>query len=82
MRVLSNFKSLRQEDASRKDYMKQLKSDLGSYYGYNEFLIGVLTEVYVYCRFFFSLYLSCLYYYSNSKFLCTDVSGHGTCRTP
>lgn len=53
MRVLSNFKSLRQEGASRKDYMQQLKLDLGSYYGYNEFLIGVLTEVYVYCSFFY-----------------------------
>ncbi|XP_059653320.1 26S rRNA (cytosine-C(5))-methyltransferase NOP2B isoform X2 [Cornus florida] len=46
VRVLSNFKSLRQEGATRKNYMERLQMDLGSYYGYNEFLIGVLLEMF------------------------------------
>ncbi|MQM22037.1 hypothetical protein Taro_055084 [Colocasia esculenta] len=46
MRVLSNFQTLRQEGASRKDYIEQLKRDLQSFYGYNEFLIGVLVEMF------------------------------------
>ncbi|KAK4779437.1 hypothetical protein SAY86_006965 [Trapa natans] len=44
--VLSNFKSLKQEGATRKNYVEQLKKDLASYYGYNEFLIGVLVEMF------------------------------------
>ncbi|CAH2077863.1 unnamed protein product [Thlaspi arvense] len=46
VRVLSNFKDLRPEGAKRKDFIEQLKADLRSYYGYNEFLIGTLVEMF------------------------------------
>ncbi|KAL2945039.1 hypothetical protein RDABS01_033386 [Bienertia sinuspersici] len=45
-RVLSKFTFLKQEGASRKDYIEQLMIDLSSYYGYNEFLIGMLMEMF------------------------------------
>ncbi|KAK8941916.1 hypothetical protein KSP40_PGU000826 [Platanthera guangdongensis] len=46
VRVLTNFKSLRQENASRKDYLEQLKADLCSYYEYNDYLISSFMEIF------------------------------------
>ncbi|MCL7032708.1 hypothetical protein MKW94_018778 [Papaver nudicaule] len=59
VRFLSKFKDLRQEEGqswkkslskaegpSRKDLVAQLQLDLCAYYGYNEFLMGVLVEMF------------------------------------
>ncbi|KAL1188409.1 25S rRNA (cytosine-C(5))-methyltransferase NOP2A [Cardamine amara subsp. amara] len=46
VRALKNFNASRPKGATRKDCVEQLKADLGSYYGYNSFLIGSLIELF------------------------------------
>ena len=44
--VLCNFKSLRQPGRSRSEYLRVLERDLMAYYGYNEFLMKKLMELF------------------------------------
>ncbi|KAJ6238249.1 28s rRNA (cytosine(4447)-c(5))-methyltransferase-related [Anaeramoeba flamelloides] len=43
--ILLNFNILRKKGVPRKDYVTQLKYDLGMYYGYNEFLLGLFFDL-------------------------------------
>ncbi|GFR30554.1 probable 28S rRNA [Trichonephila clavata] len=44
--VLADFKSRKEKDRSRVEYTDQLKSDLRSYYSYNEFMMDKLFELF------------------------------------
>ncbi|KAI8322870.1 NOL1/NOP2/sun family putative RNA met [Martensiomyces pterosporus] len=46
IRVLNNFVELRDSERSRNDYMDQLKRDMCHYYGYNEFLMDKLMQLF------------------------------------
>ncbi|KAJ2709613.1 rRNA (cytosine-C5-)-methyltransferase nop2, partial [Coemansia spiralis] len=46
IRVLNNFTELRDGDKSRNDYMEQLKRDMCFYYGYNDFLMDKLLQLF------------------------------------
>jgi len=46
IRILSNFKELRDETRSRSEYLEQLKKDLSSSYDYNEDLLTLLFDLF------------------------------------
>eukprot|EP00158_Paraphelidium_tribonemae_P005058 Partr_v1_DN27137_c0_g1_i2_m16024 putative Nucleolar protein len=45
-RVLGSFAELRDPEKSRSDYVQQLLADLCTYYGYSDFLMGKLMEMF------------------------------------
>ena len=46
VRVLDDFKRLREPGRSRQDYVQQLKRDICTYYGYNDFMIDALMDLF------------------------------------
>ncbi|KAJ2852135.1 rRNA (cytosine-C5-)-methyltransferase nop2 [Coemansia brasiliensis] len=46
IRVLNNFAELREDGRSRSDYMAQLQRDMCFYYGYNEYLMEKLLQLF------------------------------------
>ena len=46
IKVLTNFKSLRDPNKSRADYMEELKNDLCASYDYNKDLIELILDLF------------------------------------
>ncbi|KAG5646680.1 hypothetical protein DXG03_002670 [Asterophora parasitica] len=46
IRVLGKFKRLAEKDRSRSEYTEQLMADIASYYGYNDFLVEKLFQLF------------------------------------
>jgi len=46
VRVLGDFKKLRQEGVKRKDYIDRLVDDIAAYYSYNSYLAGKFLEMF------------------------------------
>ena len=46
IQVLGDFSARRDPETSRQDYVNQLRIDLCSYYGYNEFLMTKLMHLF------------------------------------
>ena len=44
--VLENLSALREPGRSRTDYLAQLKRDLATYYGYNDFMLDALLNLF------------------------------------
>lgn len=46
VKVLSNFKELRDDNRSRQDYLEELKNDLCQAYDYNKDLIELILDIF------------------------------------
>jgi 25S rRNA (cytosine2870-C5)-methyltransferase len=46
VRVLDDFKRLREPGRSRNEYIEQLKRDICTYYGYNDFMVDALLDLF------------------------------------
>lgn len=46
VKILSNFKELRQGDKSRSEYLEELQNDIVSAYDYNRSLVGVIFDLF------------------------------------
>lgn len=46
VKVLSNFKELRNPEKSRQDYLEELKSDISHAYDYNKDLVELLMDLF------------------------------------
>ncbi|ORX78670.1 NOL1/NOP2/sun family putative RNA met [Anaeromyces robustus] len=46
VKILNNFREMRDPDMSRTDYMEQLKKDLCQYYGYNDYLLSKFLDLF------------------------------------
>ena len=46
IKILSNFKELRQGDKSRSEYLEELQNDIVSAYDYNRSLVGVIFDLF------------------------------------
>eukprot|EP00271_Cylindrocystis_brebissonii_P004120 TRINITY_DN1559_c0_g2_i4.p1 TRINITY_DN1559_c0_g2~~TRINITY_DN1559_c0_g2_i4.p1 ORF type:complete len:723 (-),score=239.10 TRINITY_DN1559_c0_g2_i4:356-2524(-) len=46
LRILANFNARREEGISRSSYMEQLKADLATLYGYNDFLLDMFLQMF------------------------------------
>jgi 25S rRNA (cytosine2870-C5)-methyltransferase len=46
VKILSNFKELRDSSKSRQDYLEELKNDIFSAYDYNKDLIELLLDLF------------------------------------
>ena len=46
VRVLDDFKRLREPGRSRNEYVEQLKRDICTYYGYNDFMVDALLDLF------------------------------------
>lgn len=43
---MDNFSALREPGRSRSEYMSQLKADLATYYGYNDFMLEAMLNMF------------------------------------